>query len=606
MLGNLHLTAKGARENMKRVREEFERNHSTTSTSNLSTLTASATGTALKAITGNAELMASKRSSNAKYRLHAAKYLKMDSMLKELMFPLNRFKGFFGYVQSSGGGLAVAVPATSDTIAKLAPRSSFRSVSFFKLRHTAPRYIAGYDGNPEPWVAPPAQQPEPTAEDQAKVLNAFRNVIGTTDFAVNNSGPTNTQPVQSYFRRFTNRPNLQTGAGAGGNPDTTPEGVMSMSSSPGNYKQLAIDFNCADIERCSLAQSPFQQSITPSTSVAQGTAITTVSGIDRWTSNAPYGPPTYQSEFDNAYNIQIPPFWRDATTRIADGKLSLDIQNGSRVPTVVEVVIHSMKHGGPSNSKDMNTKDIYEAIWKGANWQSGIKSMYTTPSITAPAQQDPYVGNAMQGGWQTFWDPKTPFLKVKGSGKKLVDEIANEVHRSIHYLAPGESKTVSIALGSLYYKLGHRSGFYDSTDTTNDGLTKVRTDGAGTLAVAVGAFGIDCLETAFGDGFDLTLAQTNAQTAYEGAGFWVGKRPAPSQIVVSGTYEEAWYPTYQSTGGRTIGDVAAAMPTTVSGGRAVPLGSIAPMQVNAIDDSSYFAPLGGGKAPPNKQGTGQP
>ncbi len=580
-IGGLHLTAAGARDNMKRNRDEYNHGHrkkSLTSTPSISTLSSNATASVLKTITSAAELDANKRSSTASYRLHAAKYLKMDSMLKELMFPLHRFKGFFGFMQSSGQGLAVAVPATSDTVAKLAPRSAFRSVSFFKLRHTAPRYIADYDGQPDPTVAP-------TDADQAKVLNASRVVIGDTTF----SDDGDSQTIRSYFRRFNNRPVLTSGAGAGGSPDNDVQGVQTMSSSPGFYKQLAMDYNCADIEQVSLNQSPFTQYVQPSTTQGGG-------GIEG-SLNVNQGPQNYTGT--NAYAVSTNNTWKDSTVRIADGKLSMDIQNGSRVPTVVEIVIHSMKRGGPATTKQMRTQDIYEALWKAGNWEHAYKSNFDTPTT----------GNAgsPQGGWNMFWDPKTPFLKLKGSGKKFMENIASEVHRSIHYLAPGESKTVSIALGSLYYKVGHRSGSYASSDTTTTGVIDVRTDGAGTLAVAVGAFGIDCLETAFGDGFVANLvAAGGSGTAQEGAGFWIGKRPAPSQIVVSGTYEEAWYPTYLSQPGRFIGSVNAAQPSILNGEQAVPLGTIAPTQVNAIDDSSYFAPVGGGKAPPADQSTLNP
>ncbi len=540
------------------------RTPSSTSSSNMSSLTSKSVGSALRAITNVAELDAHKRSTSARYRLHAAKYLTMDAMLKELFFPLHRFKGFFGFMSSSGQGMNTAIPATANTVGKLAPRSAYRGISFFKLRHTAPRYVQDY--------------PSQTTDDgQAKVLNACRREIGTTNF--NTTG--DPEAICSYFRRFNNTPELVGANGAVAPPDSSPSGVMQMSFEPQGYKQLWMDFNCSDIESASLQESPFLPNLTASTTQGGGDG----GGTGEFT-NPSDGPKPYS--LSNSINQLITDnTLKDAVVRIADGKVMMDLTNGSRVPTVVEVVIHSMKKNTPGNDKIMNTKKIYEYIWKGANWNKSEESAFeggTTGSVSTP-----------QGGWNTFWDPKTPFLKVGGAGKKMVDDICNEVHRSVHYLAPGESKQVHIALGSLYYKLGYRSGYYAGNDTTETGLMDVLTDGPGTLAVAVGHFGIDCLETAFSDNVDFNLTQAGASPAQEGAGFWVGKRPAPSQIVVSGSYEEAWYPSYMNRIGRTLNS-ASALGSHINEYYSLPLGSIAPEQVSTIDGSAYFENVGAGKA----------
>lgn len=538
-----------------------------TSSGNMSTLTSKSVGTALRAITNTAELESHKRSSAAKYRLHAAKYLKMDAMLKELMFPLHRFKGFFGFMSTSGSATNVAVPATSDTVAKLAPRSAWRGISFFKLRHTGPRYLSGY--------------PAPDTDvGQAKVLNAARIDIGSTNFTPNGDPET----ISSYFRRFNNRPELVPGGnGAVAPPDTSPSGIMSMSNEAGFYKQLWMDFNCADIESTSLQESSFLPLLTASTGQGGGD----LGGSGQW-SDPQTGPKPYNVTGSTINEIKTNNTLKDAVVRIADGKVEMDITNGSRVPTVVECVIHSMKKNTPATPKTMNTTQIYEHIWKGASYNKSEKSIF----------EGGHTGSysAAQGGWNTFWDPKTPFLKVSGPGKKMVDDICNEVHRSVHYLAPGESKTVSIALGSLYYKLGYRSGFYDPTDSTETGYIDIIQDGPGTLAVAIGHFGIDCLETAFSDGVDFALVQAGGSSALEGSGFWVGKRPAPSQIVVSGKYEEAWYPSYMNRECRSINS-ASAQGSHIGGDYfSAPLGSIAPEQVSTIDGSAFFEQVGAGKA----------
>ena len=139
----------------------------------------------------HADTNSGKRGPGATYRLHKAKYLKMDAMLKQLMFPLHRFKGIFGYVQVSGQGLNVAVPGTTGDLDKLAPRSAFRSISFFKLRHTAPRYITNY--------------PNESVANQAGVLNGKRNAFGSTTYTDDGTS----QTTYSYFRRFANTPKIK-------------------------------------------------------------------------------------------------------------------------------------------------------------------------------------------------------------------------------------------------------------------------------------------------------------------------------------------------------------------------------------------------------------
>lgn len=559
---------------------------SKTSSSDMSSMTSKSCSRVMKAITNTAELDAHKRSTPAHYRLHSAKYLQMDAMLKQLFFPLHRFRGFFGFTSTSGCGYETALPQDSTAVGRLAPRGAFRGISFFKLRHTSSRTLANY--------------PDKTTDDgQSKVLNAERISIGTSDL----TGAT--EKVFTYFRKFNNSPSIQNHwVGAAGNPVTTPE-VTEMSDGRSSYRQLAMDFNASDIERISLAESTFIPLIPGSTGIGGGGAA----GGDPWAGVAAGG-----QGYDNgvvvyngtADNQQIFPPLKDAVIRIADGKLSMDIANGTRVPTVVELVIHSMKKqtlannslaAGNSNST-WNTKQIYSSIWKAANWQHQERSAFGFGTDN-PVPNNP--NNASQSGWNTFWDPKTPFLKVSGPGKKLVDNFASEVHRSVHYLAPGESKTVNIALGSLYYKIGGRSSAYLATTgaESEDGKMSVLNDGAGTLAVAVGHFGIDCLETAFKDDAanDLTpFGNPDVADVSVGSGFWVGKRPAPSQIVVSGEYQEQWYPSYMDRPSRYIASGSALSSSIGREYKSVPLGTIAPEQVSTISGDSLFESIGAGKA----------
>ncbi len=596
MFGAFHAAGFGAAidHNLKRRRIEA----SQTSTGNCSSLTDAQTESILGAMSTAGDTNSGKRGPPAFYRLHAAKYLKMDAMLKQLMFPLQRFNGFFGFTQTSGMSLNTADPATATNLAKMAPRSSFRSISFFKLRHTAPRYVGGY-----PTAAP---------DDQAKLLNGVRNAIGTSNW----NDASEVETVYSYFRRFSNRPGLALNSagsnvnGAGGAPDNTVNGaggpnpnqdlgVHSMSSDPGNYKQLAMDFNCSDMESQALAASCFIPN--PTATSAQG-------GLDlnynAWGTPS-VGPQPYNQSAD-VNKLRIPPSWKDATMRIADGKLTLDIQNGTRSATVVEIVIHSMKKtdnvGDPEESdKNYNTTDIYQQIWRANNVKNSVKTPYNT--VDLPAPQNPDVEPAArQGGWNSFWDPKTPFLKVNHQGKKMVEKVAREVHRSIHILAPGEAKQVTIALGSLYYTLGGRSGIYDRTKSANPTID-CSNDGAGTLAVAIGAFGVDALQAIGGNTTTVQYKATGAQpNGLEGTGFWIGKTPAPSSIIVSGQYDECWYPAYFNKTGTQIADVASAMPSTIGkNSRTMPLGTIAPIQVSAMEGDSYFDPIGGGRAPDTTQ-----
>ena len=438
---------------------------SRTSSANMSSLTTRSCSRMQKAITNMAEIESHKRSTPANYRLHAAKYLKMDAMLKQLFFPLHRFRGFFGFTSTSGTGLETALPQNDGMVARLAPRGAFRGISFFKVRHTSCRKLPDY--------------PDLTsAAGQSQVLNAERVSIGTTDL----TGQAE-QPIYTYFRKYNNTPSLQQSnppnfeTGAGAPPNTKPEVANNMTNIASNYRQLGMDFNAADIERISLAESNFVPMIAAST----GSGGAGQAGSEPWAAvsanNSGYeaGVRVYGG---TAVNQTLLPPLKDAVIRIADGKLSMDIANGSRVPTVVELVIHSMKKQSLANNTltqgsntVWNTKQIYSSLWKAANWQHGEKSSF------GDGETNPTGGpnNAPQGGWNTFWDPKTPFLKVSGPGKQLVDHFATEVHRSVHYLAPGESKTINIALGSLYYKIGSRSSAYCAVQdaTSEDGKMAV-------------------------------------------------------------------------------------------------------------------------------------
>lgn len=583
--------------NLKRRRQEFM--NSQTSTGNCSSLTSGQVEAALGAMSTAGDTNSGKRGPSATYRLHAAKYLKMDAMLKQLMFPLQRWQGFFGFTQTSGMSLNTADPATATTLAKMAPRSSFRSISFFKLRHTCPRYLPAYpDGSPD---------------NQAKLLNGVRNNIGTSNW----NDASEQETVYSYFRRFSNRPGLALNTatppgnvnGAGGAPSsningptgapsaTQDAGVYSMSPNPGNYKQLWMDWNCSDMESQALAAASFVPNPT-ATSAQGGNNI----DYNQWVNNQ-VGPQPYSASA-TATSLLIPAAWKDATMRIADGKLILDVQNGTRTPTVCELVVHSMKKndnvGDPSKSDlNYNTTDIYQTIWRANNVQNSTKTLYDNISLTGAADVEPA---ARQGGWNSFWDPKTPFLKVDHKGKKMLEKVAREVHRSIHILAPGESKQITLNLGSLYYTLGGRSGMYDRTDNTKPNID-CSVDGAGTLAVALGAFGVDALQAIGGNSTTVVYKATGAQpNGLEGTGFWIGKTPAPSSLVVAGRYEEAWYPAYFNKTGTLIADSASALPSTIGkNSRTMPLGTIAPVQVSTMEGDSYFDPLGGGRAPDTTQ-----
>jgi hypothetical protein len=152
----------------------------------------------------------------------------------------------------------------------------------------------------------------------------------------------------------------------------------------------------------------------------------------------------------------------------------------------------------------------------------------------------------------------------------------------------------------MYYKLGNRSGYYDQSDNDDPNI-KIANDGAGTLAVAVGAFGVDCLEAIGGNGTTVTWNQVGASAALEGSGFWVGKRPAPSTLVVSGSYEESWYPMYNEAKQMVVGDIATPLPSVINNDRTLPLGTIAPTQVSTVDGENYFDSVGAGKAAPSAQ-----
>jgi hypothetical protein len=147
-------------------------------------------------------------------------------------------------------------------------------------------------------------------------------------------------------------------------------------------------------------------------------------------------------------------------------------------------------------------------------------------------------------------------------------------------LAPGQSKCIKIALGSLFYNIGNKS---DDGWAATWGSTYARSQlpfcnyQAGSLIFALGHSGVDQLSmptanTSISNGNTFWMKPDTSSNSgadppeyhtIHGTGFWAGKVKAPSEIVVKGRYSEKYYPSYVISSDRMPYDDSIMLPPYV-------------------------------------------
>ena len=460
-------------------------------------------------------------------RLHPAKYIKCDPMMKELFFPLLTLAKRFGFcsVTGLGGRTAASIVnnnMTPDDVQGFSRANGcYRGIAMFTLRSH-------------------------TIDDASLRLTPDLRDVGETMASGSSSA------IRSPYIRFNNGPPLKRSDGVAGDSAIYTGGYVAAgalaaptisTSGPSNNEQ---DFNqtkirvseCGNIQELetkAVQSVNFQHAVGSSTSSEGTTAIGVASG-----NPAPNWDGTGAVVDSNGnYYANL----KNTTIRIADGYLELDITNGKSQSTFIEVVIHAHK----KHAASIDTQDLLDAIVNAVQYQQTDRNVSTYFSNSVH-QQNP-------GGWQALWDPTYPLLGCKSQHRKPIDDIAREVHRSNHMLSAGQSKTVKIFLGNLYYDLGNKStgGTLSGTDSdTPNGFISPGT-GVGALNIAIGHSGVLQLtapthgSASGAPDFSIFPDSRDAATGEHtvtGAGFWVGKQFCPSEIVVEGNYVEKFYPAY--------------------------------------------------------------
>jgi len=475
------------------------------------------------------EMVERKRLPPSYFRLHAAKYLQMDKMLKNLFFPLRVLRNHFGLSSYSGCNQKNAedlLGIKQRMIGAMRTKGHYRGVAFFDIRNTD-------------------LEASPTAYN---CLNGDPKQIGGVRDSTNPSNTT--QNVDSIYRAFHNGPQLDGGAlGAttfdGGSVLPNAQQVFTDSDSidRAQVRSLSMGINLGSIEQAALNGMCYADPV-----VANGRLAVPAAPVANMDNTELLPGQTSISSYANspwidsdpgtsAYNYQV----ANGVVRIVDGSLQMDIMNTENTPCVVEVVIHSKKK---NNLPKQKIFDQFQHDYQLLNAAKGITSGFTATDANE------------SGGWQTFYDPEVPLLKLPKSCR--VYEYVTEVHRSHHILAPGQSKLVSIKLGSLWYKLSNKNDIISSNPTGTGNPNKgfiSHVDNVGTLFCSVGHSGFMCPQgiQAVMDGppgvggqvYDeayMSPQSVFSTTAGRGSGWWAGMAHAPSSILLSGNYEESFYP----------------------------------------------------------------
>lgn len=525
MFGNLHLTASGAKASMKRNRDTY----------NLTHVPFSQQVSIQRHMSAGTEYGDGRRAKAYMKRLHAAKYLKCDALLKELFFSTLTQCRRFGLCSTSGifprlagGGTTDAVGGASMygnngsrypvTNAKAA--GLYRGIAMFTIRSTR------------------------ISDASENKLNEVQQAKGLTTI----TGQGTAQTINSCYRRWNSRPKL----GSDGPNASVISGNLSPTVTTNEFGAgtSVHDPNtlyCSEVGDINAVESKAVQSSNFMHAIGNSLASqgTTTLGVATGNVQNPGANWTGSGSVVNP-NGRYYANLKNTTVRISDGYLEMDISNGKATSTFIELVIHSFKKNDPK----VGVQDLMDAIHGSVQYQQTDRNV--SPYYTAvDSLQQP-------GGWQAFWDPTYPFLGCKSQHRTSINDIAGEVHRSAHMLGPGQSKLVKIALGSLYYDIGSKckSGGGDGDTNTpfsfdNPGM------GAGSLLISIGHSGVMGLSAPV-DPINADLTQTSVDQfsvypdAYDangnhetaGGGFWVGKSFCPSEIVVNGRYCEKFYPSY--------------------------------------------------------------
>ena len=338
--------------------------------------------------------------------------------------------------------------------------------------------------------------------------------------------------IKSQYRRFNNGPYLS----GTQKPDYTKSAAQTLAWSAreqdvfnGGQMQISEVGNLLDVETAALQSTNFQHAI-GSGSSSEGTTAT----------HASYGTPGGINWDGTGNPLQSTgiyyPNVRNTTIRIADGCLEMDVTNGKNSSCVIELVINSQS----KQAKDFTPQAFIDEVYQACEYQQNQNR------TDGPASATDF---ATPGGWQAFYDPEYPLLKLKSSHAKKARDMYREVHRSTHMLAPGQSKMIKVSLGSHYYSLGNKTLSSDGT-RMQPGAPDF---GPGSLLIAVGHSGVDQLSMpSLGDGNTIATQYvlhpdtftTAGKHTVSGAGFWTGKQRAPSEIVIRGSYSEKFYPGY--------------------------------------------------------------
>lgn len=491
---------------------------------------------------------ANTRLPGCSYRLHAAKNISLPGILNDLFLPKLTSRLSFGFTSTTGLQKNVFPESSAANqvteFAGAAPRGNYRGVSLLKFRFT-----------------------DKDVTRQAKdALNATSLQIPTTLDGNN---------VNSCYRRFSSYPTMAVPTGGSANQVVQPV-MQAIGSAPqSNPRQLGVGANLTHFEDHAYNATNFIQSTNNiAASISNvGTSFTAGSST-LWDGQTPILQGTGGSG---------DPFWYPAAVsetimRISDGFVELDITNSSKTTCVVEIVLHSMK----KTAKAFNSPEVYQELFNSY-------TKYTQQLVNAASNPESSTSN-VPGGWQTFYDPDVPLLSCPKKHLKNFNNLASEVHRSNHILGVGQSKTVKISLGGLYYKLGNKSE--NVTEDLNDALKNYsKRDNAGTILCAIGHTGFDAMET-------MGVPGTSFKTDSIGSGLWAGKTPSPSSLLISGKYQEQYYPMYSCTTGRILGNHAPLRSSFLNGTLipsdelGLPLAQLVSDYVVSVDADAVGAPLG--------------
>jgi hypothetical protein len=473
------------------------------------------------------EMVERKRLPSVNYRLHSAKWLSMDKMLKHLLFPLQSLKCNFGFTSYSGVNkqdVTDLLAIDKSPIGKQRTQGHYRGVAFFDIRNTS------YDDT---------ITSNNTLNSKSLQVGGVNGNLVSKNFNVDSSyriyqnGPSlvhkdaSDAVVQPFDGNFVDQHAMQTFQKG---PLTT-----SHATQGDKARSISMGINLSQIEAASVnsmcyADPIFTQGrlITAGAVGSAGAAASVQNQnntelVPGQTGVNPSG--NKLNVLPGTYNSQV----RNGIVRIADGKVVMDIVNTENTCCVVEIVIHAKK------KNNMTKQEIFNRIFGDA------QTYYNSKGSGAPDPTETDYNSS--GGWQTFYDPDVPLLKLPSNSPCY--SLVSEVHRSNHILAPGQSKLVTIHLGSHWYKLINKNDV-TSLQNTQSGFTSL-TDNAGSLYCSVGHSGFLNPQgiQAFTDGTDNTNLFTKPGgfgNPVNGSGWWVGATHTPSSIMVSGGYDEKFYP----------------------------------------------------------------